>query len=73
MSTKSLKEKLQFKEKLKDEAISIVQNRINSAATAMANAQESANSNDKSSAGDKYETSRAMGQLDRDMNAKTAL
>ena len=36
----------------------------------MKTAQESANSEDKSSAGDKYETSRAMGQLDRDMNAK---
>ncbi len=33
-------------------------------------AQESANESEKSSAGDKYETSRAMGQLDRDMNAK---
>lgn len=36
----------------------------------MQNAQESANANEKSSAGDKYETSRAMGQLDRDMNAR---
>jgi len=32
-------------------------------------AQESANSDDKSSAGDKYETSRAMGQRDSDMHA----
>jgi len=38
--------------------------------TAMKTAQEASNSEDKSSAGDKYETSRAMGQLDRDMNAK---
>ena len=34
------------------------------------NAQEAANSEDKSSAGDKYETGRSMGQLDRDMFAK---
>ncbi len=36
----------------------------------MLRAQEAANSEDKSSAGDKYETSRAMGHLDRDMYAK---
>lgn len=37
---------------------------------AMQAAQESANGESKSSAGDKYETSRAMGQLDRDMHAR---
>ena len=47
--------------------------RITVSETAMKNAQESANSEDKSSAGDKYETSRAMGHLDRDMNAKQLL
>src|SRR6185436_8562980 len=36
----------------------------------MKQAQDAGNSEGKSSAGDKYETSRAMGQLDRDMNAK---
>lgn len=36
----------------------------------MLSAQEAANSEGKSSAGDKYETSRAMGQQDRDMNAR---
>ena len=39
----------------------------------MTTAQESANNEDKSSAGDKYETSRAMGHLERDMNAKQLL
>ncbi|TAE87447.1 MAG: hypothetical protein EAY81_04060 [Bacteroidetes bacterium] len=48
----------------------LLEQRIEHATTAMNSAQESANSEDKSSAGDKYETSRAMGQLDRDMNAK---
>lgn len=44
--------------------------RINTASNAMKNAQESSNSEDKSSAGDKYETSRSMGHIDRDMNAR---
>lgn len=51
----------------------LLEQRILVAETAMKNAQESANSEDKSSAGDKYETSRAMGHLDRDMNAKQLL
>lgn len=44
--------------------------RIKTAEEAMKRAQEAANGEEKSSAGDKYETSRAMGQLDRDMNAR---
>jgi hypothetical protein len=47
----------------------ILINRIETSALAMKQAQESANSDDKSSAGDKYETSRAMGQRDSDMHA----
>ncbi len=37
---------------------------------AMESAQESANAEGKSSAGDKYETSRSMSQLDRNMHAR---
>lgn len=37
---------------------------------AMEQAQETANNQEKSSVGDKYETARAMGQIDRDMNAR---
>jgi hypothetical protein len=37
---------------------------------AMEAAQESANDQGRSSMGDKYETSRSMGQLDRNMHAK---
>ncbi len=48
----------------------ILEQRIANSENAMKFAQESANSEEKSSAGDKYETSRAMGQLARDMNAK---
>ena len=44
--------------------------RMQNAWTAMQAAQASANSESKSSAGDKYETARAMGQLDRDMHAR---
>lgn len=48
----------------------LLEDRITHAENAMKAAQEAANSEDKSSAGDKYETARAMGQLDRDMNAR---
>lgn len=44
--------------------------RMQTSLDAMKAAQESANGESKSSAGDKYETSRAMGQLDRDMHAR---
>lgn len=50
--------------------LALLDQRITTARTAMDQAQESANSGEKSSAGDKYETARAMGQLDRDMNAR---
>lgn len=47
-----------------------VQQRIETAKLAMEAAQESANSESKSSAGDKYETGRAMAQLERDRHAQ---
>ncbi|MFD2573910.1 3-oxoacyl-ACP synthase [Spirosoma soli] len=47
-----------------------VQQRIATAKQAMEAAQESANSESKSSAGDKYETGRAMAQLERDRHAQ---
>lgn len=47
-----------------------VQERIDSFQKAMKDAQDSANSEEKSSAGDKYETGRAMMQIERDKNAK---
>lgn len=58
------------KEHIKQACIKLIEQRIITAETAMRNAQESSNSEDKSSAGDKYETARAMGQIARDMNAK---
>lgn len=46
---------------------STVEQRLQTAWEAMQAAQASANEESKSSAGDKYETARAMGQLDREM------
>lgn len=48
----------------------LVQQRIDNASQAMQAAQESANMEEKSSAGDKYETGRAMAQLERDKAAR---
>lgn len=61
---------IQFKVSVKQACIGLLQQRISNAKSAMEQAQETANNQEKSSAGDKYETSRAMGQLDRDMNAR---
>ena len=60
----------QMKEKILQTLIRIIEERISNAKIAMDAAQESANGEGKSSAGDKYETSRAMGQIDRDMYAR---
>ncbi|CAN5378577.1 hypothetical protein BH11BAC1_BH11BAC1_24790 [soil metagenome] len=70
MNESSITEKLRFKKELRDRCISILEKRIATAKLAMQEAQESANSEEKSSAGDKYETSRAMGQQNRDLNAR---
>lgn len=50
--------------------ISFVQKRIEAAQQAMQAAQAAANSEEKSSAGDKYETGRAMAQIARDQAAQ---
>lgn len=49
---------------------SLLDERMQTAHAAMQVAQQAANEEGKSSAGDKYETARAMGQLDRDMHAR---
>ncbi|KAA0991715.1 transcription elongation factor [Dyadobacter aurulentus] len=49
---------------------SLLEERMRVAWDAMEAAQESANDQGKSSMGDKYETSRSMGQLDRNMHAR---
>ena len=64
MKTNSLKQQLY------DFCAEYVDQRIASYKKAMHDAQEAANSEGKSSAGDKYETGRAMMQIERDKNAK---
>ena len=59
-----------MKEKLLEHVILAVENRMQTSWAAMQAAQASANEEGKSSAGDKYETARAMGQLDREMHGK---
>lgn len=49
---------------------SLLDERMQVAWEAMEAAQKSANDQGKSSMGDKYETSRSMGQLDRNMHAR---
>lgn len=60
-------EKIAFKNRLKKFGLDLLSQRIATALEAMDQAQEAANSEEKSSAGDKYETGRAMGQLQKEM------
>ena len=59
-----------YKASLKRWALDHLTQRIAVANEAMQQAQEAANSEEKSSAGDKYETGRAMGHLQKDMHAR---
>jgi len=59
-----------IKVRLVDQCRAYVQQRVDTARKAMEAAQESANSESKSSAGDKYETGRAMAQIERDRHAQ---
>ncbi|GAB2593698.1 3-oxoacyl-ACP synthase [Spirosoma areae] len=61
---------MSIKKSLYEQCQLYVQQRIDTARQAMEAAQEAANSESKSSAGDKYETGRAMAQLERDRNAQ---
>jgi len=63
-------EKIAFKNKLKRWGLDLIGERMAAAKGAMEQAQEAANSEEKSSAGDKYETGRAMGHLQKDMYAR---
>jgi hypothetical protein len=53
--------------------IKLLEQRIANSKQAMHEAQEASTSEEKSSAGDKYETARAMGHLNSEMNAKQLL
>ena len=59
-----------IKHTLFDHCRQYVEQRIETAKTAMEAAQSAANEESKSSAGDKYETGRAMAQIERDRHAQ---
>jgi len=61
-------EKLAFKHSLKQFCQTIIEQRIQTGKALIDSAQQAANNEEKSSAGDKYETARAMGHLDKDMH-----
>ena len=63
-------EKIAAKARLKRWALDLIGQRIAVAREAIDQAQQSANQEEKSSAGDKYETGRAMGHLQKDMHAR---
>lgn len=63
-------EKTAFKMRLLQKCTNIIEQRIAAIAAAIANAQAAANAEEKSSAGDKYETARAMGHLEKDMQSR---
>jgi transcription elongation GreA/GreB family factor len=57
-----------LKEKLHQQCVNYVQQRMDAAQQAIAEAQQSANNDTKSSAGDKYETGREMAQQETNRN-----
>ena len=63
-------EKIAFKQQLKRWALDGIGHRIAASREAIDQAQQAANQEEKSSAGDKYETGRAMGHLQKDMHAR---
>ncbi len=63
-------EKAGLKKRLFNLGKEMIEQRIAAANTAIVNAQAAANAEEKSSAGDKYETSRAMNHLEKDMYSR---
>lgn len=63
-------EKIHFKQSLKQAGLAIIEQRMAIARQQIEEAQQAANQEDKSSAGDKYETARAMGHLQKDMHTR---
>ena len=66
-------EKVNYKKRLLEQYVEMIEQRIAAAAIAIENAQSAANAEEKSSAGDKYETSRAMSHLEKDMYSRQLL
>jgi len=61
---------IEFKKELKKAAMKILEERMEASKQAMIRSKEATESEEKSSMGDKYETSRAMGHIDSDLHAK---
>jgi len=61
---------MSIKLKVYEKCLELVDQKVLIAQKSMKEAQESANSEEKSTAGDKYDTARAMSQIERDMHAK---
>jgi hypothetical protein len=66
----SMEQRISSKSKLKHFCEQVINERITVSRAAMDSAQSAANGEEKSSAGDKYETSRAMSHLEKDMHAR---
>ena len=60
-------EKIFYKKKLLEHCLEIIDKRIQQLRLAMDSAQAAANAEEKGSAGDKYETSRAMNHIQKDL------
>lgn len=63
-------ERIDFKNRLKLICKSLIEQRMDATKLAKQHAQEAANNEEKSSAGDKYETARAMSQHEKEMHSK---
>jgi hypothetical protein len=66
----TIQDKIAFKTLLKQTGIDLINERITTAQRRMNDAQEAANQEEKSSAGDKYETGRAMGHLEKELHSR---
>jgi transcription elongation GreA/GreB family factor len=69
MTTADQQQKISYKKRLLQHCLEIIEQRIQQLHVNMEGAQASANEEAKSSAGDKYETARAMSHIQKDMYA----
>ncbi|RYY14237.1 MAG: hypothetical protein EOO04_30525 [Chitinophagaceae bacterium] len=66
-------QKINFKTRLREYCLHSLEERLGTVEQLVITAQESANNEGKSSAGDKYETGRAMGHLQKEMYQQQAV
>jgi hypothetical protein len=64
------KEKIEFKNSLKQYAIEVLEKRIEASSSARSAAQAAANDEGRSSVGDKHQTGRAMAHIDVEIHAR---